>query len=187
MNKININLNPQKENAPSDVVRNLSAYIPLLALGIAAVFIIIVLLQMFAFQKQHSYNVYKGKWAEWQDEDTFLKRIKNNIARLQKEKEGVVAIVTPKNEAAKLLGDIYSALPKNIWFDDLKFKEGFLSLRGYVVRWEEDYLVSLDKFINALRKGENFSSHFQKVNIKQSQKAKVRGVEVLRFSLECLN
>jgi Tfp pilus assembly protein PilN len=187
MNKIDINLNPQKENAPSEMVRNIAAYVPLLTLGIAVIFIIIVLLQVFAFQKQHSYNVYKGKWAQWEDEDTLLKRLKNNIYRLEEEKEGIAAIITPKNEAAKLLSDIYAVLPKNIWFDELKFREGFLSLNGYVVRWEEDYLVSLDKFINGLRNGEAFSSHFQKVNIKQSQKDKIRGVEVLRFSLECLN
>ena len=72
MNKIDINLNPQKENVSSDIAQSLSAYVPLLSLGIAFVFVAIVLLQFFAFQKQHSHNVYKKKWAEWQDEDTLL-------------------------------------------------------------------------------------------------------------------
>jgi Tfp pilus assembly protein PilN len=185
MSRININLNPQKDSASQDLARNISGYTPLLALGVAVVFVMLILLQALILRKQHSYNVYKAKWAQWQDEDAFLKRIKSNIAGLEEEKAAIAAITTADNQAAKLFADVYRALPKNIWFDEFKFDGKLLNLHGYIVRWEEDDLASLDKFINRLRGAEYFSRLFKTVNIKQSQKANIRGVEVLRFSLEC--
>ena len=186
MNKIVINLNPRKSNASQGLITNILAYVPLLALAIGAVFVVIVLLQVFAFQKQHALSGQQAKWAERHDDDKLIKRLKDSIAKLEKEKNLAAAVLTPDNQADRLLEDLYAALPKNIWLDDLQFKEGLLNLRGNVVRWEEDDLLSLDKFIKGLRASQYFSSRFSKVNIKQSQKANIRGVDVLRFTLECL-
>jgi len=185
MSKIIINLNPQKDHAPSEIMRRVVCYTPLLALSIGLIFVVIVLLQLVAFQKTHSYNIYKAKWAEWEDKDRLLKEIKSDLARLESEKLAVEEVVTPEYEMAKIFADMFSALPKNIWFSNIYFKEKFLRLQGSVVRWNEDYLASLDRFIDNLRQGEYFSAKFDTVNIKQSQKTKFNGVEVLQFLIEC--
>lgn len=186
MNKIVINLNPQKENAPSEVMRNIVGYTPLVVLGAGFIFVVIVLLQLIAFSKTHTYNVYKAKWAQWEDKDRLLKEIKTDIERLEAEKAAIGQVATARYEMAKIFADIFSALPKNIWFSNISFQKDFLSLQGNVVRWNEDYLASLDKFIDKLRRSQYFSTRFQKINIKQSQKTNFNGVEVLQFSLECL-
>ena len=186
MSKIVINLNPQKEHATSEVMRSIVGYTPLLLLSAGLIFVVIVLLQLVAFQKTYSYNVYKSKWAQWEDEDRLLKEIKADIARLDAEKLATTQVVTPTYEMAKIFADIFSALPKNIWFSNLSLQGDSLSLQGNVVRWNEDYLASLDKFIEKLRQSQYFSTKFQKLNIKQSQKTNFNGVEVLQFSIECV-
>jgi hypothetical protein len=88
---------------------------------------------------------------------------------------------------ADIFEDIFSSLPKNIWFNNISLKKDILDIRGYVVKLDEDYLVSLEKFINNLKAKQNFSSRFKKINIKDSQKNDFHGAEVLEFYIECTN
>ena len=80
---------------------------------------------------------------------------------------------------------IFHSLPKNVWFESLDFKSGAINLKGYVVKWGEDYLVSLDGFVNSLREQEYFSSKFSNMSIRESKKSNFNGVETLKFIIEC--
>ncbi|MFA7677050.1 MAG: hypothetical protein WCY34_02650 [Candidatus Omnitrophota bacterium] len=183
--RIYINLNPQKKDVADLTLQNFVNYTPLIGLAAAIVLVIIILFQAVALRKMYTARVYSNKWLKWEDKAKLIREVKSGIGLLNKEKESLREVLTPRYEMVFLLEDIFSSLPKNIWFEGLVLDKDFLDLRGYVVRWQEDYLVSLDKFINSLRKKKYFSSVFSKIKIKNSQIDKVNGVEVLRFFIEC--
>jgi len=185
MKKISINLNPQKENITSVVLQNMLSYTPLVGLSAAAIFVVILLLQVLTLKKSHTVSTYSKEWVQWKVKADLITKVKREIIELESEIIVLQKLATPKNDVALILENIFSSLPKNIWFDKVDCEEGFIVLNGYVVRWQEDSLVSLDKFINALRKKEYFSSKFGRISIKESRVTKVNKVEVLEFNIEC--
>lgn len=185
MKKISINLNPQKENVTAAVLEKIVSYTPLAGLTAVLVLVLIVFLQMFVFKQTYDYSKYNKKWRMWEGKYEEMKKIKKGIAKLEKEKNKLEEIAAPKYDIVFILEDIFSSLPKNIWFEKLEFEKGAINLRGYVVTWDEDYLVSLDRFINSLRENEYFSSKFIKLSIKESKRTIFNGVETLKFIIEC--
>ena len=185
MKKIVINLSPQKEKITSTILQNMVSYTPLVGVTTGFVLIPILLLQLFIFRQTYEYKNYSGRWKKWENKYNSIKRIKEEISRLKEEKERIEEVVTPEYDIVLILSDVFSSLPKNVWFKELTFKKGSINLKGYVVRWNEDYLISLDRFINSLREKEYFVSRFSKVNIKESKKSTFNGLETTKFIIEC--
>jgi len=185
MKKVSINLNPQKENVITAVLERVVSYTPLAGLAAALVLVLIIFLQMLVFKQAYDYSKYNKKWKMWKGKYEEIKKIKKGVAKLEKEKNTLEETTTPKYDIVLILEDIFSSLPKNIWFEKLEFEREAINLRGYVVTWGEDYLVSLDGFINSLRENEYFSSKFIKLNIKESRRTTFNGVETLKFIIEC--
>ena len=155
--------------------------------GIIAVFVLIsiLLLQMFIFTQTHKYGKYSKKWKERENEYILIRRLKEEISRLEEEKREIKRVVSSEYDIVLILSNIFSSLPKNIWFEELNFEEGIINLKGYVVRWNEDYLISLDRFVNSLCKKEYFFSKFNKVNIKESKRSAFNSLETVKFIIEC--
>lgn len=185
MKKIVINLSPQKETAATALLQRVVFYTPLAGLTAVLVLVLIIFLQMFVFKQAYDYSKYNKKWGVWKGKYEEMKKIKKGIAKLEKEKNKLEEIAAPKYDIVLILEGIFSSLPKNVWFERLDFESGVISLKGYVVKWREDYLVSLDGFINSLREQEYFSSKFIKLNIKKSKRTTFNGVETLKFIIEC--
>lgn len=185
MKKIVINLSPQKENITSALLQNFISYTPLISLSAAVIFALVLLLQLFALKKAHTVGVYTKKWAQWEEKADAIKEIKKELMRYEDEKDALQGLATPKNDITFILRDLFSSLPKNIWFEKIQYKEGFINLAGYVVRWEEDSVASLDKFINSLREKDYFSAKFAKINIKESKASQFNNIDVLQFVIEC--
>jgi Tfp pilus assembly protein PilN len=185
MNKININLNPRREEEGSLLTQKIISYFPLVVLVAAGFLILILVFQLIIFFKINTYNHYKNQWQNWEEKFNLITKIKKETVSLMQEKKEFDRITTPHIMIADILSDIFSSLPENIWFKTLAFRENSLILEGYVVKWDEDYLISLDKFINSLKNRKYFSDIFKKINIKSSQKEKFNGVEVIGFNIEC--
>ena len=183
MAKIYINLNPQKKDA-NVFIQKIVGYTPLIGLGAVLGLILVLIINVFILIRAGDYRDHKNEWKQWEGKFNSMFDIKNDISLLENEKRKIQGITVPRYQLAKISQDIFVSLPKNIWFDSLNFREEVLTLKGYVVRWGEDYLVSLDKFINSLKEKENFSSKFKKIDIKQSRKKEFRKVEVLEFTIE---
>jgi Tfp pilus assembly protein PilN len=188
MNKIHINLNPKKEDVKSILFQNLVSYIPIIGIVIGFLFVAIVVLNIVVISKVGTLRSYERKWRKWEDRFKKIRTIKSETESLLEEEKTLVEIATPRYQMARILGDVFSVLPQNIWFKAINFREGSLDIAGYVVEWEEDYLISVvDRFIRPLREKEYFSSVFTKVNLKESRRKKFYGVEVLEFDIECRN
>ncbi len=185
MKKITINLNPRKQSNSGDFFQKTTPFTPLISLAAAAVLVLILALQLVVFKKAHTSSRVSHRERSWQDKADLIRQLKKEIQELDSEKRSLEKLVAPEYEVARILDDLFSSTPKNVWFEHLKFQDDFIDLNGYVVKWDEDCLVTLDRFINLLRKKVYFSQKFSKVNIKDSQKVNFYGVEVLKFIIEC--
>jgi len=185
MKKIVINLSPQKETAATVLLQRVVSYTPLVGLTAALVLVLIIFLQIFIIKQTYECSKYNKKWEVWESKHEEIKEIKKGIVKLDRVKNKLEEIATPKYDIVLILEGIFSSLPKNVWFEGLDFERGVIRLRGYVVKWKEDYLVSIDGFINSLREQEYFSSKFKKVNVKESKRSSFNGVETLKFIIEC--
>jgi len=184
MEKIIINLNPQKQKPDNPFLERGMPYAMLAAVGLSVVlFVGGIFLAIQTGMLVH----YRLKWQKWADKFQVLDTIKKEIASLESERNEFKKIITPQNQIALILRDVFISLPKNIWFEQLIFKKNVLNFKGYVVKIGEDYLASLDKFIDALSEKKYFASKFSKVTIKSSQKKAYNGVEALEFIIECVN
>ena len=185
MKKISINLSPQKEDVTSVVLQKMISYTPTVGLSLVVFSALLLLLQIFIAKQTYTYGGCEKKWEGLEDKYNLIEGIKEEIRALEEEKQKLEKVATPEHNIVLILGDIFSSLPKNIWFDGLNFKGETIDMRGYVVGWNEDYLISLDGFINSLREKDYFSLKFSRVNIKKSAKEKYNGAETLKFSIEC--
>ncbi len=183
--KIVINLNPKKEESPGLFLQKLISSTPLIILSVIFILPILLLLQLFIMGQTRNVNIKNNKWNEWGIKSNEIQSIKSEIVNLEKVKIDLESVVNPKNDIALILGEIYAALPKNIWFSKLSFTGERMVLKGFVVKWQDDYLSSVDKFINNLMKQEYFKSKFENVNMTESEQVKFNGIEVLKFSVKC--
>ncbi|MDD5194629.1 MAG: hypothetical protein PHQ96_03010 [Candidatus Omnitrophica bacterium] len=185
MAKISINLNPHKEKQQGIVAQSLSSYLPQVFIGAVVFFLLILLLNVFVLIRIGFYGSYQRQWKQWEAKAREISTAKKDIAQLEAKNKELQGIVVPQIEASKMLAATFSALPDNIWFESLSYKKNSLSLKGYVIQWKEDYLASLDKFINTLKADAYFSSIFKKSTMVNSEKKNFQGVEVLEFIIEC--
>ncbi|MFA5008128.1 MAG: hypothetical protein WC546_02785 [Candidatus Omnitrophota bacterium] len=184
MDRIYINLSPKQKKEENALLVKASYY---LILSISFFLAVIIVLGIFIAVRASVYEYYSIRWAKWKTQYETLTRLKQDIAGLESDRNEFVKILTPKNQMAKVFENIFSSLPKNIWFNSMDLKKDTLDIKGYVVKIDEDYLVSLEKFINNLKSKEYFSNRFKKINIKDSQKIEFNGAEVLEFYVECAN
>ena len=185
MKKVVINLSPQKHRAASLDLGNLIAYLPLIVMVAIIGLVMVLLFQVVVLKKAHTYADKAKSWQQWEQKAKTLQDVKQQINELKIKRDKLEEALVPRYEMSFILGDIFSSLPKNIWFQSLDFQEGALSVQGYVVKWNQDHLASLNGFIKSLQAKEYFSSKFAVVEIKESQKANFNNVEVLKFIIEC--
>jgi len=185
MNKIVINLSPHKETATTVLLRKVVCYTPVMALIAGLVLVMIIFLQILVFKQAYDYSRWHKDWKPWKNKYVKMSGIKKEIVNLTNEKNKLKEIATPEYDIVLIFESIFHSLPKNVWFETLDFKSGTINLRGHVVKWGEDYLVSLDGFVNSLREQEYFSSKFSNMSIRESKKSNFNGIETLKFIIEC--
>ncbi|MCM8787769.1 MAG: hypothetical protein NC935_06965 [Candidatus Omnitrophica bacterium] len=186
MGKIDINLVPKQENQKSAFFENILAYRGFLATIFLFATLIILILYFSVFIRTANLNSYTKKWKKWQPQFNEITTIKKQITELENLKKELEKVTIPNVFISKVLEDIFCALPENIWLEKLIYEKKFLSIKGYVVKLDEDYMISLDNFIKGLNSRKYFSSIFKQVNVKGSAKENFFGIEVLNFEIECL-
>jgi len=186
MKKIEINLHPFKDKDKSNLVEKyLHTYFPLVGLG----FIITLAVNLLLFSLTLFFNIpYRNLSKQWQEltpQVNALNSIKQELNSLKKEEKELRSLTTYKIDIAHTLFDLSCALPKNIWLANFHYEKDTLSLNGLVVKWKEDYLASIDRLIKNLKNRDYFSHTFKKIQLKDSQKDKFFGREVMKFKIVC--
>jgi len=185
MKKITINLYPFQQGEESLLNKTVAQYIPLFLLAL----VILVVLNIGAFALA---NVFEMSRASLANTDKSLVPSVKNIQDLKtelesrvKEKKDYQSISTAQVKIARIMADIYAAMPKNIWLRSFSFDKAAVMLDGAVVKWKEEPIASLDKFIKDLSKKDYFSSQFKSAGVKNYRKGKVQNTETIDFTIEC--
>ena len=185
MKKVIINLNPRKEKISGLALQNVVSYTPVAAISAILLLVLLLLLNVVILKQAASYRVYNKHWREWSQKAKTIQEAKVLLDKLKIEKSQLEKILTPDYQMAVVLEDIFASLPKNVWFGEFDFHDQDLRIEGYIVKWNQDYLATLDEFVRSLRKKEYFSSRFGNLKIAGSEKVDFNGQEVLKFIIEC--
>lgn len=185
MKRININLHPSRNEEADKIYKLVSQYIPYVFLGLVGLVFINILLFLLASFARLSYKASEGEWKKLSPQVESITALKKEVDTLALEHKEYKKIFSGHVKTAKMLADIFSSLPKNIWLEQIDFQTETVNFSGYVVRWKEDYLMSLDKFVKNLSASKYFSAVFKDINLTNSRKSTINGVEVVRFLIEC--
>ncbi|MDD4955641.1 MAG: hypothetical protein PHP17_06350, partial [Candidatus Omnitrophica bacterium] len=141
MDKIYINLSPKEKKKENALLKNVSYYI---SVGIFLLLVVLVCIGVLIGVRASVYKYEDIKWAKWREKYIILSKIKQDIKSLENDRNEFEKMLTPKNQIPDIFEDVFSSLPKNIWFSSMNLKKNTLDIRGYVVKVDEDYLVSLE-------------------------------------------
>lgn len=184
MKKININLNPKKADNLSGIFAKALNYTPLLVLAVIFFALVLGAVETVSRVKSGRHKNLNDVWRQWEPKHREIVNVKREISALERQGKQIGELMLPQVDGIVLLEGLSSFLPDNIWLESLRFKDNSAQIRGYIVRWEEDTLASLEKFINRLREDESFKDNFKEVNIRDTQRVSFRGREVTQFFLE---
>lgn len=187
MIKIQINLNPRQVKSENKFIQTITRLLFPLTVFAFILLVVILTVSLSVFLKAANYRQYAQAWEEWKNKGEAIQVIKSDIASLEKEKKEIQRVTAKSVDVSALCKELSAAVPKNIWLNTFEFKEHRLVLAGCVVKWNEDYLVSLDTLIRALREKRYLVSQFKDIDIRKSQKSQFYGVDVLNFTIECTN
>jgi Tfp pilus assembly protein PilN len=185
--KININLYPYKaQENQGKFMDLLEKYFPFAFIGgIGAVMLNVVLL-FFAMVSVMPYQALQKKWERDTPAVRKIDSLRKDNAGLSNKQKRLGELTTPGTAVSRIMADVYRALPENIWLDSVAFSDKSFVFSGNAVKWkEEEYMVSLDKFMKNLRSQEYFVSRFSTIDLKSSRKAEFTGRQIMRFEIEC--
>lgn len=184
MKKIKINLNPRKVDDSGGSFARALNYTPLLLLAVIFFALIFGVVEVVSQVKARRYKNISLTWQEWEPKHREIVNMKREISALERQEKRLEELMFAQDAGIILLEGLFSFLPDNIWLESLRFGGNSAQIRGYIVRWEEDALSSLEKFINNLMEDKDFKDNFKEVNVRETQRVRFRGREVTQFFLE---
>ncbi|MCM8774148.1 MAG: hypothetical protein NC820_05385 [Candidatus Omnitrophica bacterium] len=184
MKKIDINLYPYQLKKENRFTQFVNRYIYFIFYGLIILLVIQIVLFLVVVIIYIPYRGLVKQWNILKPEVNNIESLKREISYFKNQKTQYESILTHKIKFSPLLADIYASLPDNLWLEEIGFKDKVVSLSGCVLRWKEDYLVSIDRFIKSMEKAPYISKVFRQVELKTSRKINFFGVEVMRLDIE---
>lgn len=185
MKKIDINLYPSTIKGDKRISQLMSNYFPFALLAFCGIIIINIILFIFTGLSSISYTRVEKKWQKVSGPAQELVFLKKEVKFLKEKQRNYNELLSLHVDVSHICGDIYTALPKSIWLEEIKFREGSLKITGYAVRWKEDPAISIDKFVKSLKREKYVSSLFDTIGSRGTRKAEFRGREVEKFEVIC--
>jgi len=187
MKKITINLYPFQQADEPPLNKTLAHYIPAVILVLILLIIVNIgafaLANIFEMSRASLENTNKNLAPSIKD----IQELKDALEAQIKEKKDYQSISTTRIQATRIMAEVYGSMPKNIWLRSFSFDRDTLALEGTVVKWKEEQMASLDKFIKDLNKKDYFVSQFKNANVKDYRKGKVQNTETIDFVIECIH
>jgi Tfp pilus assembly protein PilN len=185
MKNIEINLYPYQIKQEKEFIKLIRKLFPVVFLGVAIALALNIVLFVISGVYRLPYNSLNNKWEKLRPQVAGVTSLRDELTSLDKELTSYRDLLKHKVEAAHVLADIYSSLPKNIWLGKIDLKGETMEFIAYVVEWKEDYSVSVNKFIKQLQKEPYFSTIFSNIRLKSQRKQYFSGIEIVRFEVEC--
>lgn len=184
MKKLKINLSPNKPTNLDENFSKILNYLPLLILGVVFFAFILGVFEIATFVKARQLNSLEKVWQDWEPKHNEMSGIKQRRLALRREKQDLKEITSPQDKSF-LLEAIFTVIPKNIWLQRVDYLQDSVKISGYILRWEEDTIASLESFIGGLQEFKSLFEQFNTISIKDAKTIDFRGREVTQFFLEC--
>ncbi|MFH1767731.1 MAG: hypothetical protein ABH858_01035 [Candidatus Omnitrophota bacterium] len=187
MNKVHVNLCPYENKEENKVLGFVAKYIQyvffllvLLVIGNILIFITTSTTRLPLISLEKTWKNLSSHI----DEIDQLKKQKEVLAAEKKSYEG---LRTNDILFHKIFISVFDSMPMNVWLQTARFDNNSLDLIGYVVRWQEKNVVSLDGFIKNLKSNDYFKKTFNNITLKSSRKRTLGGRDIIEFRIECNN
>ncbi|MCP4653383.1 MAG: hypothetical protein GY858_08400 [Candidatus Omnitrophica bacterium] len=185
MKKIKINLHPVQAQEETKLVKTAGQYMPFAILGLAGLIVANLIIFAFANVLRLSYSGRHKHWKSLSPQVQEIVQLKDELQKHIVEKKDFQNLLSEHLSFSQIMAEFFSSAPKNIWLRDMSINEETVKINGYVVKWKEDRLVSLDKLIKALNEQTYFIEKFRNVGLKNYRKSTLNGVDIIEFRMEC--
>lgn len=180
---IEINLLPEELRSKKEVNIGLGRIVHFARLG----FIILAgvhLLLLFSMLL-YKYNVGRLEKTKSRisSQDLDAGPLKKEFSAIEDRIRIISALSKNKSYWAERLDKLSSALPNNIWFNQIRAGSGILDITGSVVSLKADEVKVLNKFLDDLKKDASFYSGFKNIDVVSIGRSSLFGVEVFNFSI----
>jgi Tfp pilus assembly protein PilN len=185
MSKIEINLYPYQGSQERGFVQILEQFFPYVFLGGILLLFLNVILYFASGFFSAPYNRLSNEWTQSSAKVRFLEQTQKSDQELQAKEKRYKDLFSSQLVFSDIFSEVYKALPENVWFESITYSGESIIFSGYVVKWKEDYMVSVDSFVKGLKQSPYFSKEFKVIEPKGTRKDEFNGVEVTKFEVEC--
>jgi len=175
--------------------------IPILPIAIGVVCVLVVL-QVILFGLMRSRKTrlrrLEKKWEQLEPQRKVINKVITGIKATENHVKVIKDIAAPEVDWAELLSGLNQSMIPNVWLSEFKpvFKKPqkgkkktglptSLDLTGYGLGSGEIATATVAKFIDSLKKTEEFSKFFDDIELQNMHKQTLDGEEVMRFKLIC--
>ena len=180
---IEINLLPSQYQKKIKTINYLNKLMPYLFLGLLVILGFNLVLSLFIFQRKTTLNRIKSAWHKKMPFFQEINSLKENFSKLSQEYNSLRSIANSGYSFSELMYLIYTNLPINIWFKEITFKEGVLTIKGTVLDYQKDVSLSLKEFIDNLKKVAKITKVFPKIKIVSQEMRRIKDRRILYFEL----
>ena len=183
---LKVNLLPEQYKKKFNVIPYLSEFLPYLFL-LAIVMVSLNLL--FGFFTANRLVYLKTSESVWKRRDPEFKAmtgLKDEVTKLKRDYDILSRLGYSRAYFSEVLYLLYENLSPNIWFREIDYRDGVLTVHGGALDYEMDASLTLREYLKALRRTPIIEK-FPVIDIKSQEMRRIKDKSVLYFELELSN
>lgn len=180
---LKVNLLPDHYRKKFNVLPYLSEFLPYLFLLAIAVVSLNLLFGFFTANRLVYLKTSESVWNRRDPEFKALTALKEEVIKLKRDYDTLSRLGYSRAYFSQALYLLYENLSPNIWFREVNFRDGVLSVHGGALDYEKDASLTLRDYLKALRRTP-LTSNFPVIDIKSQEMRRIKDKSVLYFELE---
>ena len=171
-----------------------------IAIGVVAVLVFThLLLALLVMNNSNLLKTLKSKWEQMAPQRETTERIAKETNELEKRVTAVRMLAKPQLNWARIMSGLNQAMIPNVWLSDFRLlfngrpyaiggkdkRPTTLVLTGYALGTSEEATSTVARFINSLKRNNDFFMYFDAIELKDMKNTSVAGSESMAFNLLC--
>jgi Tfp pilus assembly protein PilN len=181
---IEINLLPEELKTKSKKIYAEPKYFLYLVLSFVGILIVIhICLFLVSILIGYNFNVLNNKWQRLVPQRKILEDFKNKYALVSADTVLIQQLTRQQVNWSEKLNKISLDLPAGIWFNEVSLSAKNLFLKGSAVSLQKEEMNLINKFIDNLKKDQDFFSDFNNLELTSVQRRIIGSYEIVDFVL----
>ena len=183
---LKVNLLPEQYKKKFNVLPYLSEFLPYLFLLAIVMVSLNLLFGFFTANRLVYLKTSESVWKRRDPEFKAMTTLKDEVVKLKRDYDILSRLGYSRAYFSEVLYLLYENLSPNIWFREINYRDGVLSVQGGVLDYEKDASLSLRDYLKALRRSAIINK-FPVIDIKSQEMRRIKDKSVLYFELELSN